>query len=156
MITLTIIEDEFHSRALLQEMIEQFFPNVHLLGTAASVVEGRELIRTKKPDLVLLDIYLSGGTGFQVLDAFHPMDFKVIFVTGYEKYALKAIKYAALDYLLKPVILEELQLAIDKVKGIPPTPKAHINFLKTQLEQASTFEQLVLTNYKTHQIVNVA
>lgn len=156
MIRAIIIEDEFHSSELLKEMIQVHCKMLEVVGVATSVSTGIHLIQTQQPDLVFLDIYISEGIGFDILDVVQPANFKVIFVTGYEAYALKAIKYSALDYLLKPVILEELVQAVDKAKKIMPPPNDAVEFLKEKLVRpVNSFERIVLSDYKTHCIINV-
>lgn len=156
MIRTVIIEDEYHSSELLKAMIQTNCEGLKIVGVAASVSNGIELIRNQQPDLIFLDIYISEGLGFDILDAVQPINCKVIFVTGYEAYALKAIKYSALDYILKPVVLDELIQAVEKFKKISPLPTDSFNFLKNKIsEPVDVFEQIVLSDYKTHSIVNI-
>lgn len=156
MIRAAIIEDEYDCCALLKEMIENHCQELKVVGTAATVPQGIELIKTSQPDLIFLDIDISEGKGFDILDAVQSTDFKVIFVTGYEAYAFKAIKYAALDYLLKPIILDELKQAIEKAKKWKPAPNEYIFFIKETLNKPSSeTDQVVLTDHKNHNIVNV-
>jgi two-component system LytT family response regulator len=109
-----IIEDETKSREALQIMLREYFPEVKVLGAADSANEGIRLIEAYSPDVVFLDIEMKGGSGFKVVDAFPKPSFKVIFTTAYSEYAIKAIKKSALDYLLKPINIEELEEAIQK------------------------------------------
>ncbi len=156
MLKAVIIEDELHSRELLKEMVLNYCTDITLAGMAGSVSAGVQLIQEQQPDLIFLDIYISEGNGFDILDHFQVPNFKVIFVTGYEQYAIKAIKYSALDYLLKPIILDELRLAVNKAKSIPPPPKAHLHFLEKKIATpVVNFDQIVLTDYKKHSIVNL-
>jgi two-component system LytT family response regulator len=111
-----IVEDELHSRETLKNLIEEFCPDVEVSGMAGSVKEAVELIRQVKPNVVFLDIELQVGTGFDVLAQLSELTFDVIFTTAYEHYAIRAIKFSSLDYLLKPIDLEELQQAIDKAR----------------------------------------
>jgi len=111
-----IIDDEHHSRVLLQSMMEKYCPEITVLGIGANIHEGIEVIEANKPDLVFLDIEMPGGTGFELLRYFSKPWFNVIFITAYDHYAIKAIKFSALDYLLKPIDIEELQNAVKKVR----------------------------------------
>jgi len=111
MLKAIIIEDERNSRELLSNMINNYCEGIQLIGEAVDVESGVKLIQKKLPDLVLLDIEIKGGTGFDLLDKLRDVPFSVIFVTGYDQYAIKAIKYAALDYILKPIDLRELRSA---------------------------------------------
>ena len=114
MIEAVIIEDETNNRELLESLILQYCPKINILGNATSVESGIELIQSKKPNLVFMDFEIEGGNGFDILDAINFHTFKVIFVTGYSEYAIKAIKYSALDYLLKPIDIEELVAAVGR------------------------------------------
>lgn len=109
-----LVEDEKHSRETLRNLIEEFCKDVTVVGAAESVEEAVQLIRSVNPDLVFLDIELQTGSGFDVLSKLSDMSFDVIFTTAYEHYAIRAIKFSSLDYLLKPIDVEELQQAINK------------------------------------------
>jgi two-component system LytT family response regulator len=113
-----IVEDEFHSRETLKAFLEGYCPDVELKGTAAQVNEAVDLISLHHPDLVFMDIELQSGTGFDVLERLTHLDFHLIFTTAFEHYAIKAIKFSSIDYLLKPIDLEELQVAVEKVKRL--------------------------------------
>lgn len=116
MIRVVIVDDEPHVRDGLVKLIGKHCRNVTLVGTAGSVREGREVIRQQHPDLVLLDIKMDDETGFDLLKQLDPVDFKVIFITAYEQFAVKAFKFSALDYLLKPVDPDELTEAVNKAE----------------------------------------
>jgi two-component system LytT family response regulator len=111
-----IVEDEIHNREALKNLITEYCPDVNVAGLAGSVSEAVTVIKQTNPDLVFLDIELQTGTGFDVLTQLPNLDFDVIFTTAYEHYAIKAIKFSSLDYLLKPIDLEELQAAIQKAR----------------------------------------
>jgi two-component system LytT family response regulator len=111
-----IVEDELHSRETLRNLIEEFCPDVQVSGMAGSVQQAVEIIRQVKPNIVFLDIELQIGTGFDVLAQLSDLTFDVVFTTAYEHYAIRAIKFSSLDYLLKPIDLEELQQALQKAK----------------------------------------
>jgi two-component system LytT family response regulator len=109
-----IIEDEINIRKGLIALLEDHCPSVQIVGEAATVEEAIEEINKSRPDLIFLDIHLPDGTGFDVLKAISPSTIKVIFITAFSEYALKAIKYSAIDYILKPVIPDELIEAVEK------------------------------------------
>ncbi len=115
MLQVVIVEDEPHSRETLRNLLTEFCPDVEIAGTAGTVGEGIKTIKKYHPDLVFLDIVLQEELGFDLLKKMQFLDFEVIFTTAYEHYALKAIKFSAIDYLLKPIDFEELQEAVDKV-----------------------------------------
>jgi len=116
MIRTLIIDDETKNRLRLRKMIEQDFPNIGIIGEADGVKSGLDAINNLKPELVLLDIRMGDGDAFDLLNQIGQVFFKIIFITAYEEYALKAIKFSALDYLLKPISSEELKVAIDKAE----------------------------------------
>ncbi len=115
MITAIIIDDEYGARVTLLAMLNQFCVNVQVLGEAESAKEARELIIKVKPDLVFLDIRMPFENGFDLIESLNKFDFRIIFTTAFNNYALKAIKYSALDYLLKPININELQKAVEKI-----------------------------------------
>jgi len=114
MIKAVIIDDEPAMQQVNSMLMNEYFPEVTVAGIANSVESAVLLIKEQQPQLVLLDIELGSGTGFQVLQQLKPYSFKVVFITGFDSYALKAIKFSALDYILKPVNETEFQNAIQK------------------------------------------
>ena len=125
MIKAVIIDDEPDCRTSLSYDIKQYCPDISLIGQADGVNSGIELIRSVTPDLVFLDVQMGDGTGFDLLDQFYHKNkfsltnankFKVIFTTAYDQFAIKAIKFSALDYLLKPILAEELITAVEKFR----------------------------------------
>jgi two-component system, LytTR family, response regulator len=114
MIKAVIIDDEPAMQQVNSLLMNEYFPEVTVAGIANSVESAVLLIKEQQPQLVLLDIELGSGTGFQVLQQLKPYSFKVVFITGFDSYALKAIKFSALDYILKPVNETEFQNAIQK------------------------------------------
>lgn len=111
-----IIEDETNARKALENMLAFYCPYIEVAGYAVSVKEGVSLIDKAKPDLVLLDVHLEDGTGFDVLQKLKKTHFRIVFVTAHDQYALQAIKLSAIDYLLKPIKPEELRFAMSKVQ----------------------------------------
>lgn len=111
-----IIDDEVKNIRLLKHYINQFCVDINIIDEATSFTEGIKILQTKNPDILFLDIQLKNRTGFELLDFILPKKIKVIFVTSHEGYALKAFKYNAIDYILKPIIIEDLILAINKVR----------------------------------------
>ena len=109
-----VIDDEKRTRELISRMLESFELDIEVVGLGENVESGIQAINTLKPDLVLLDIQMPDGTGFDVLRSVDFLDFKTIFITAHEEYAIKAIKFSALDYILKPVDPEELSSSVEK------------------------------------------
>ena len=114
-----IVEDKAYIRKGLINLLETVETQVEIIGECASVKEAVVVANACKPELVFLDINLTDGSGFDFLDQTDNLDFKTIFITAYEEYALKALKIGAVDYLLKPVDVEELASALHKIKIIP-------------------------------------
>lgn len=115
MINAIIIEDEKNNAERLERMIVQNCPAISIKKIAGSVAEGVEAIREFNPGLVFLDIELPDGTGFEIFEHFDQPEFDVIFTTAFDHFAIKAIKFSATDYLLKPIDKEELLNAVAKV-----------------------------------------
>lgn len=109
-----IVEDEERSRIVLQNLLETYCPEVQVVAMADSVSAAVKEIRMHDPDVVFLDVQITGGTGFDVLDKVDQVQAAVIFTTAYDQYALKAFKFSAIDYLLKPIDIEELKAAVRK------------------------------------------
>ncbi len=116
MLKVLIIDDETKSRETIKDMLEIFCHGIDVIAQADSVKTGISAIKQYNPDLVLLDIRMPDGTGFDLLRQIGPVNFKLIFITAYEEYAIKAFKFSALDYILKPIDPVELIEAIDKSK----------------------------------------
>ena len=116
MLNVVIVEDEHHNRENLKALLEEVPAPIKLLGEAATKAEAVDMIRAVKPDLVLMDIELNEGTGFDVLSELPKGGFEVVFTTAFEHYALRAIKFSSIDYLLKPINQNELNEAIDKAR----------------------------------------
>ena len=115
MINAIIIEDEQGSAKLLANLLNEYCAEVELAGIASTVEEGFQLIEKKTPDVVFLDIEMQKESGFDLLSKFEEIKFEIVFTTAFENYALRAIKFCALDYLLKPIDVEELKAAVEKV-----------------------------------------
>lgn len=115
MIKTVIIDDEKNAREAIQKIIESHFNEIQIIGFAEDVQSGIKLISQLNPELVLLDIKLPDGTGFDILNHFNDPKFFLIFITAYNKHAIKAFKFSALDYLLKPIDIDEFKNAIEKV-----------------------------------------
>ena len=114
MIKAVIIDDEPAMQEVSSFLLSEYFPEIEQVGIANSVKSGIDLILEQNPDLVLLDIELTDGNSFQILQKLKPYNFKVVFITGHNSYAIKAIKFSALDYILKPVNEVEFQQAIQR------------------------------------------
>src|SRR5688572_12470536 len=116
MITAVIIDDEIHCRKTLAILLKEYCPEVRLMDQCSDAETGIEAIEKLKPELVFLDIEMPGMNGFDMLEKFSEIPFAVIFTTGYDQYAIKAFRFYAIDYLLKPIEPRELISAVHKVK----------------------------------------
>jgi two-component system LytT family response regulator len=137
MINTVVIDDEKDARVNTMGLLNLHCPNLKVLGTASGVEEGILLIKETTPDLVLLDIDMPDGTGFDLLRQLMPVEFSVIFITAYAQHALKAIKFNALDFLVKPLDPEDLLLAINKLNG-HQNEKLKIQKLESLLKDIDT------------------
>lgn len=157
MIPSIIVEDEIHSANVLIRQIERSNAGIQIMGVAENLDNAIKLIRQKKPALVFMDIEIPGGNAFAILDAFDTCNFAIIFITAFEHYALKAIKYSALDYLLKPVSIPELLSAIDKAKQNieQKTLQTKLEQLKRNLEASPDEQQIVVNSKDALQTISI-
>jgi len=133
MLTAIIVEDMPDALQLLKSDLEANHAEIKIIDTAKSVVEAAKSLRTNEPDILFLDIMLGDGTGFDVLEIFPDLKSKIIFVTASDEYAIRAFKFAAIDYVLKPYSNEELAQAIAKAKMQIQPNKERLNILKDTL-----------------------
>jgi len=113
--TALIIDDEEDSRSNTRSMLQNYCPEIEVIGEASGGMEGKLKIQELKPHVVFLDINMPGMNGFQMLEGIYNRDFCVIFLTAYSEHGITAVKAGATDYLLKPLMLSELQGAVRKV-----------------------------------------
>jgi len=157
MLRTLIIDDEKHIRESLTYLLGKVCPQVKLVGEADSVSNGIRAIREKLPELVLLDIRMNDGTGFDLLKQFDTIDFKVIFVTAYEKYAVEAFGFSAVDYILKPVNPEKLAEAVNRTQQIVQQSfNLQLNTLKENMEkQDQRAKKIILRNQENIYLLDV-
>lgn len=125
MIKAVIIDDEEFGRSVLKNLILKYCPDILIVGEASSAREGKRLIEKVSPNLVFLDIQMPGGSGFDLLEQLDTANFSTIFTTAYDQYAVKAFKYSALDYLLKPINIEDLTQALKKIANTGSKKNIH-------------------------------
>lgn len=153
-----IIEDEYKVREVFVNLIKLFCPSIEVVGEAENISKGYELIIDKKPSVVFLDIEMRGGNGFELLKKFKEIPFEVIFVTSYGHYAIKAIKLSALDYLLKPVMVEDLKV-IEKRLFQKLEEKDFINqyrILQENVKATNEERKLVINTKQRLEYLNVS
>ena len=110
-----IVDDEYNARTNLKLIIEDHFPELKVVGTTGSAAEAREIMEETSPDVLMLDIMMPGESGFDLLDSVSDKDYSVVFVTAHNEYALKAFKKNAIDYIEKPIAIDDLGRAVNKL-----------------------------------------
>jgi len=129
-----IVDDEQDGREVLQQLLAMHAPEIKVIAQADSADQACTLIDSLHPELVFLDIQMAGKSGFSVLEHYHNINFEVIFVTSYDQYALTAIRFNALDYLLKPIAVDELKFAAQKAVARITTKQEYEDRIKNLLE----------------------
>ena len=147
-----IVEDLPPFRREIEHLLQQQ-PGFTLIGTCATVHEALVLIHTTKPDLLLLDIGLPDGTGFDILEHMSPARPKVIFLTAHQEYAIRAIHYGAIDYLLKPLDPDEFKDALQKVTDAQPLLDEQIDITVQSFRKNKLQDHLALRSQQSVQIV---
>lgn len=115
-LTAIIVDDEQSARDILANLLARFCPNVNVLGSYSNVPDAVEAIKELKPQVAFLDIEMPNYSGFEIVDFFQEVDFEMVFITAYDQYAIKAFEVSAVDYLLKPIEIERLQKAVEKLQ----------------------------------------
>ncbi len=142
-ISAIIVDDEEFARENLRMMIEDYCPDVQIAGIASSAAQARQLIEDQNPEVVFLDIMMPGEDGFMFLQSIESRKFHVIFTTAFRDYALRAIKESAIDYLEKPIDIDELQKAVAKARELQEQKKT-TRIPESRLEKI--LENIALTN----------
>lgn len=152
-----IIDDEAHIRESLADMLKHQCPNAKVVGQAEGVKSGLRAIQRHHPDLVLLDIKMKDGAGFDLLEQIENIDFKIIFITAYDQYAIKAFKFSALDYLLKPVESIDLKEAINRADKISQQEvNTQLNTLANNLKtDDQSKKKIILKTFNNVHLVKV-
>jgi len=157
MIKAIIIDDEMHCRKTLGILLREYCPDVEVIDQCSNGIAGTEAIKRLKPELVFLDIEMPNMNGFELLEQFPEIHFAVIFTTGYDQYAIKAFRFSALDYLLKPINHEELIKAVQKVRheAIHPLPQQLEILLEKLRHQPSGIHKIALPTMEGLQLIPV-
>ena len=138
MLKALIVDDEPKARENLQILLHDFVEGVTVVGLCENIAEATEAVRLHSPDVVFLDIQLQRETGFDLLTKLKEINFEVIFTTAYTEYAIKAFKFSAIDYLLKPIDIEELRKAVGRVeKRVSNNMTGRLTQLVQNLKQGS-------------------
>jgi two-component system LytT family response regulator len=158
MLTAVIVEDEKRSRESLNGLLKLYCKNVTVVAEADGVKSGIEAIEKNKPDIVFLDIQMPDGSGFKLLEAIKNLDFGIIFTTAYDQFAIKAIKFSAIDYLLKPIYPDDLVEAVEKAEKKALSLRSHENvevLLENFKKPDSEPPKIVLSTAEKLHVVNV-
>lgn len=153
-----IVDDEAKARQNLSNLLRDDHPNVEIVASVGTINEAVQVIEAEKLDIVFLDIEMDGETGFELLDHFPSFDFQLIFITAHDEYAIRAFKYSALDYLLKPIDLDDLDAAIHKVeqqlqKGVS---KEQLDYMLQMLKTTKVPEKLIIPTTESMIFVDYA
>jgi two-component system LytT family response regulator len=145
MVTAIIIDDEQKGRIALKQKLQDYCPDIELLGEAENGEEGIELIAKLQPGIVFLDIEMPRMDGFGMLHRLTGKNFHLIFTTAYDQYAIKAIRYAAFDYLLKPIDIEELKSALSRISNQAPVyTEKKLATLEQNLRDKNAFNKIAI------------
>ncbi|MBA2612723.1 MAG: response regulator transcription factor [Bacteroidetes bacterium] len=159
MIKALIVDDEEKSRIALKNLLSMYCPSVEVIKLCDSVNSALAAINKQMPDLVFLDIEMPFHNGFALLEKVKDPAFKVVFTTAYDHYAIKAIKYSAIDYLLKPIDSDELKAAVAKLKDNKHTPaQTSQNFeaLLSNLKQKGNNAKIAVPTFEGLQMINTS
>jgi two-component system, LytTR family, response regulator len=151
-----LIDDEKNNLDNLKQLLSRYCPAIHIAGTAMNAADGSKLIREIEPDLVFLDIQMPGKSGFDLLRELNQYDFEVIFVTAFDQFAIQAVKFSAVDYLLKPVNIEDLQAAVSRAENKSRQRKQNLQLenLISILQQRKDEHRIALSTLKETRFVN--
>lgn len=154
---IVLVDDDSTVRENLKTLLSIYSKECEVIAEADGVRSGVECLKKNKPDLLLLDVEMKDGTGFDLLSIYGKLDFNFVFVTGHDAYAIKAFKYSAIDYILKPVDPEELLAAIEKAKRAPNITEQNlaVSNLVENREKADSDKKIVLRDTKTVYLVSI-
>jgi len=157
MITATIVDDEPYSCEALVTLLERYCPDVKVLDICYSAASALASVKDQKPQILFLDIEMPHMNGFELLEKLPEIDFGLIFTTSYDQYAIKAIRFSALDYLLKPINHDELRKAVQKVRqqAIHPLPQQLEILLEKLRHQPSGIHKIALPTMEGLQLIPV-
>lgn len=153
MIKAVLIDDIPAAIKMLESDLQTHCPEIEVIGKAASVVSAAKLLREMKPDVVFLDIELEDGSAFDLLQILPEISFKIIFVTASDKYAIRAFRFSAIDYLLKPIDIDELKDAVHKIKN--SDSKEKIDVLLDHWSDKNASDRIALHSNDEIKIVNL-
>jgi two-component system LytT family response regulator len=154
MLSILVIDDESKARETILNILALSPIHLKIVGEADSVKSGFELISSSSPDLVLLDINLTDGTGFDLLRLFNGFKFKVVFITAHEEHAIAAFKFSAVDYILKPIVAGDLLQAVEKADKVIQKEETGMK-LSVLLDNIDRIKKIILKTAESIHIVHV-
>lgn len=157
MLRAVIIEDQPEIRNANKFLLTSNFPDIEIVGEADNVEDGINVLKNEKPDLVLLDVEIKGGTGFHILQKVRPYNFMVIFITAFDTFAIKAIKFSALDYILKPINETEFVQAIEEAIATYERRNVEIQVenLLDQVNQNNVNKKIILRTQESIFLIDI-
>lgn len=158
MLKAVIVDDELDAIESVKLLLNENFPDINIAGTAQSVCDAEVVITASNPDIVFLDIEMPDGNGFDVLERIPNRDFNVIFITAYNQYAIKAFKYSAIDYILKPIDINDFIKAVGKAsvgEGLAPRVEDKIDVLLENINGTKP-EKIALSTAESIEFVKIS
>jgi two-component system, LytTR family, response regulator len=156
MLTALIVDDEPFCCDVLITLLEKYCSNVRVVSSCSSAIEAMKAIQALKPDVVFLDVEMPRMNGFQMLEQLPTINFDIVFTTSYDQYALKAIRFSAIDYLLKPIDYEELQKAVEKVMLRKQAPLVEqIKILMQKIKPSTAVNKVALPTMEGLQMISI-
>ncbi|HZW77428.1 MAG TPA: response regulator, partial [Flavobacteriaceae bacterium] len=162
MVKAVLVDDDLNLRKGMRTLMGKYAPDIQIVGEAEGVPDAITIISNKMPQVVFLDIQLSEGTGFDILEQLAKLQgsisFQVVFITAYEQYAIKAFRFSALDFLLKPVDPEELQNVVEKIKVTIQKSHdfEHIELLLENIRKKDNFKRIALSTSDGIHLFNIS
>lgn len=151
-----LVDDEESARDVLENLLLRFCPEVELCGKCKNVPEAVEMIRQMQPDLVFLDIEMPNYAGYEIVNFFDSVPFEIIFITAYDKYAVRAFEISAVDYLLKPVDIERLQVSVRRVANQLDRKQSSERFsMLSQVLETKELKNIMVSEKGYQQIVPI-
>ena len=153
-----LVDDEQDSRQILSNYLAKYCPDVELMAACKNIQEGLEAIKKINPDLLFLDIEMPFGTGFDLLEQVEDISFETVFVTAYDNYAIQALNMSAAYYLLKPIDIDELVIAVDKIKSEKEqnVDSFHVQVLLDNIKQENERpKKIMLPTFEGFEIVPI-
>ncbi|MCB0842715.1 MAG: response regulator transcription factor [Bacteroidetes bacterium] len=155
MLTAIIVDDVSQARKTLKEDLETYCPEVEVIGEAEGVVSAAKLLKNTHPDVLFLDIQMQDGSGFDLLEVLGEIKFNVIFTTASDAYAIKAFRFSAVDYLMKPIDPDELMEAVRKAHSAPAPNQDHVDLLLSNVKGNKNPTRLAINTLEKVHVVKL-